>query len=985
MKFSKNSLLMSSMLAASVMAFFATTANAQDADNDEIVVTGSRLNVNPNLNSANPVVTVSIEEISARGTVNIEDLTNNLPQVVAAQAGEVSNGASGTAQLDLRGLGAVRTLTMIDGRRLPYASSGSIAPNLDLVPTALIERVEILTGGASAVYGSDAVAGVANFILKDDFDGAEFDLQFGIAQNSNGITRFEEVLADAEQPIPGSVWDGEEYNISGAFGKNFADGRGNITVFGSYQDRGEIIGADRSISACTLGSGDVNGFNCVGSANFRLFGGPGGFAFQQESGTIVNFFDVPGAERTFNFGASNFFQRPAERIQLYGKAKYEVAEGHELFFDASYTDNVSDAQIAPSASFGFGAYSINCDNPFLQGNDGIDLATGIFGCTAEDIAQGNDVSGITASHRNVEGGSRNSRLENSALRFVGGLRGDINESLNYEVFGQYSQTEDTSIATNDFVVSRLQQAFFAVDDGNGNVVCRDTSNGCVPYNIFQRSASGESLVTQEALDFIQDVGVVEGETTQFVLGGNIAANLSDYGISSPYSDDNVGLLVGAEYRVDELESRPDAISQIPGGGFTGVGGATLPVSGEVDVFELFGELEVPIVTGAPLAEELVFKGAYRYSDYGYDGNGTTGGASTSAYGAQLSWAPNDEVSLRGQYQRAVRAPNVIELFTGQDVGLPNLTANAAGLFDPCAGPTPTATAAQCANTGVTAAQFGTILDVISGQTQGITGGNPDLEPEVSDTITLGLVFTPSIAPGFSASFDYFNIKVDEFIAAGIGAQVALDNCLATGDEAFCGLITRDSSGSLNSGTPGVGFLLTNINIASLETQGVDIQLAYDFDLDRFSAGEMTVQYDSTILTDFDDVPFPGSDVTRCAGEFAGACGRPRSSYRHRVFTTWDTPVEGLETTLAWRHFSSVDNDSFSAAEVDSELKAVNYIDISANFEFREGMTLRAGVNNVLLEQPPVTVSAGPPFGNNNTFPTVYDTGRFGFVGLNIKL
>ncbi|WP_284369036.1 TonB-dependent receptor domain-containing protein [Algimonas porphyrae] len=991
----KSKFLLSTIMGGVMASAGMTAAMAQDAtaDEDEVIVTGSRLNVNPNLTAANPVLTVDDSEISFRGTVNIEDLTNNLPQVFAGQAAEVSNGSSGTSTLNLRGLGAVRTLTLIDGRRLPYGSSQTTAVNLDLIPTNLVERVEILTGGASAVYGSDAIGGVANFILKRDFEGVELDAQYSFEQNSNGIDLYDDVLRAGGQPVPDSVTDGEQINLAATIGVNSADGRGNVTIHGSYQNREEIVQANRSFSACTLGAStgasSANGFGCVGSGNFRLFAGPGGLAFQQEDGTIIPY--VGGPAQTFNFGASNFFQRPAERVTIFGKGHYEIFDGHELFADISYVNNFSDAQIAPSASFGFGAYQINCDNPLINGTPGLNLATDVYGCTAADIAAGNDVGGITASHRNVEGGSRNSRLENEALRMSFGLRGTLADSWDYELFTQFSRTNDESISTNDFVIANLQDAFFAVDDGNGNVVCRSGNPGCVPYNVFTRPG-GQTGVTQAALDYIQGIGIVSGETEQLVFGGNAQTNLSDYGIASPWAPDTgVGLLVGAEWREDTLNATPDQISQIPGGGFTGVGGATLPVQGSVQVFELFGELEVPIVTGMAGIHELVFNGQYRYSDYDTDGNGVQNSFSTDAYGLQLRYAPVEELTFRGQFQRAVRAPGVIELFTGQNTNLPNLNQLPNGLFDPCAGPTPAASAAACANTGVTAAQYGSVPDVIAGQTQSLTGGNPLLNPEVSDTYTLGLVFTPTFVDGLNITVDYFDITVEDFINAGIPSQTVLDNCLATGDATFCSLITRDALGSLNSGQAGVGFQSTNINIAELSTSGFDVQVGYQFDLAGMgaeNAGDFALQYAGTFTEEFNFVPFPGDAGTDCAGFFGNACDVANTpvvpSYRHRAIFTWNTPVDGLQVNTTWRHYSGVDNIGANPAPVDTDLPAQDYVDLAASYEFMEGITGRVGVNNLFLEQPPVSISAGPPLGNGNTFPTIYDTGRFIFFGLNTK-
>jgi len=875
MKMSTKTKLLISAVSFGMMTATAAPAFAQDSSDDDVIITtGTRLNVNPNLTAAQPILSITSDEIASRGVVNIEELTNTLPQISAAQTAEQSNGASGTAQLDLRGLGAQRTLTLIDGRRLPYGDSQSISVNLDLVPTNLVERIDVLTGGSSAVYGSDAVSGVVNFILKDDFEGFEADVQYGFAQSGNSRDLIEEVLIANEQPVPGSVTDGEEITGSITFGANLDNGRGNVVGFASYQNRNEIIGADRVGSACTLGSGATNGFGCVGSSNFRRFNNIANFGatdiFQQADGTFTPF--AGGPAETFNFGASNFFQRPSERFQLFTKATYDLNDRVELFADFGFTDNLSDAQIAPSASFGFFQRTLNCDNPLLQDPlfNGQSFAQGVLLCTPDQIATGLNpdgsralISGITATHRNVEGGSRNSRLENSAFRIVGGSRGSLSDQFDYEVFAQYSETSDTDTSTNDFQIDNLAQAIDVVTDANGNAVCFDPSNGCVPYNIFQRGPNGESLVTQEALDFIQGVGITTGQTDQLVIGGNIQTDLSEFGLNSPFaSDTGVGFLIGAEYRQDGLASSPDQISQRADGGFTGVGGPTLPVEGTLEVVEVFGEVEIPLITDVPFFEELVFNGQYRYSDYDVAGNNVRNSFSTDTYGLQLTWVPTPDISLRGQFQRAVRAPNVVELFTGQSTGLPELSeagTDSAGntVFDPCsstATTTPLATAAACANTGVTLAQFNSgIPDIAAGQTQGLFGGNPNLTPESSDTFTVGAVLTPS--------------SIDDAIVAGIGAQNILDNCLDTGDAVFCSLITRDGAGSLNASGPGVGFSLTNLNAAEISTDGLDFQVNYAQEIG--SAGDLSLRYASTLLFSSDFTPFLGADTDECEGRFVG--------------------------------------------------------------------------------------------------------------------
>src|SRR6056297_680506 len=964
---------------------------AQDApDVERIVVTGSRLQTNSNLVAPNPVLTVGQEEIQARGTVRIEDLTNQLPQVFAAQASEVSNGATGTSQLDLRGLGAIRTLVLIDGRRLPFGDSSSSAPNLDIVPTRLVERLEIVTGGASAVYGSDAVSGVANFILKRDFEGMEIDVQGGFNQAGNEWGTFENVLAAGAQPIPGSTTDGREINISLTMGANTQDGRGNATVFFNYENLNAITQDDRVFSACALGaasgSTSFNGIGCVGSSNFRRFAnfspGIGSDVFQQLDGNLTPF--AGGPAETFNFGPFNFFQRPRERFQIYARSHYEIAPDIEAFVDLSYMDVSSDAQIAPSASFG--SWTINCDNPLIQdpgGANGTSLYD-VFGCTGSE-----DIDGLFASHRNVEGGPRNSSLDNSAFRTVGGLRGTLFEEFDFEIFGQFSRTADTDISTNDFIIDNVQDAFLVVEGPDGNPVCRSGNPDCVPYNIFQRGPNGESLVTQEALDFVQGIGITTGETEQRVFGGNIQTDLGRYGVQSPWADSGMGFLIGGEYREDRLDARPDQISQQSDGGFTGVGGPTLPVSGQVSVSEFYLEGQLPLVNGAPLMEQLAVGGASRYSDYETDGNNVTNSFSTDTYHVYLNWTPVEDVRLRGQFQRAVRAPNVIELFTGQGTNLPNLTSGSNGFFDPCAGPNPAATLQECANTGVTSAQYGSIPDVISGQTQSITGGNPNLKPEESDTITFGAILTPEMIPGLTFSIDYFDIEVTDAISAGIPAQTILDNCLASGDAAFCDLVQRDTAGSLIAGTAGVGFQATNINIATLQTSGVDFQLVYDLDLWDIGLdgmGSVRFDYASTYLDELSETPFPGAAPIECAGEHAGSCRIPSPQYRHRMRNTWQTPWD-VTVDLTWRYFSETDNNAGPDVNpaIDRKIDRVQYVDLALNYSFSDELSFRAGVNNLFGEKPPVVTSAGPPEGNGNTYPTLFDTGRFIFFGATYRL
>ena len=309
---------------------------AQDTEVEEVVVTGSRL-TRSNVTSSVPLVQIGAQEIDSRGGTRIEDVVNILPNVFVAQTSNTANGATGTSTLNLRGIGSQRTLVLIDGKRLPFGSPFSSSANIDLVPARLVERVDVVTAGASAVYGSDAVAGVVNFVTKRNFEGFELDYQYGWNENPNDNGFMADVLQRNGIADPGGNTGGESGLMSFLMGVNNAQGTGNITIFGSYEDQEELLGGDRDTGACTLGG--TSTINCVGSSNFRRFNGTlgngvTGTVFQQEDGTLTPF--AGGAAETYNFGARNHYQRPVERWNLGASGYYEIDGGLEAYADTSY-------------------------------------------------------------------------------------------------------------------------------------------------------------------------------------------------------------------------------------------------------------------------------------------------------------------------------------------------------------------------------------------------------------------------------------------------------------------------------------------------------------------------------------------------------------------------------------------------------------------------------------------------------------------------
>jgi outer membrane receptor protein involved in Fe transport len=867
----------------------------------------------------------------------------------------------------------------------------------------MVERVDIVTSGASAVYGSDAVAGVVNFITKKDFEGFEFDYQYSTNYNKNSNGYMQNLLAEADFFDPGATTTGEASLMSVMMGVNSDDGRGNITLFGTYEDMEEMLGKDRDTGACTLfGSSDPF---CGGSSNFRRFNGTigngvAGTVFQELNGELVPF--SGRSDMYYNYGAVNHYQRPVERWNLGASGHYELTESVEAYFDTTYMNNKTAAQIAESASFNR-PFSTNCDNPLLLGGnpnnnpDGVRLGdmTGTFDANGDFIscldwmAAGNesiDVQFIN-SHRNIEGGPRVSTYENSTWRAIFGLRGDINDDFAFDIFGQFAATEGTRISQNDLNFNRVQQSLYIVDDGSGNPVCRDSSGGCVPWNIFTRNADGSTGVTDEAAAFIAGVGIVTGDTEQTVFGGTIEGDLTNFGIKSPMAEAGMTGLVGFEYREDYLGRLSDDISKISGGrGLTGTGGATLPIAGEIEVEEVFMELSMPLITGQPMVQELGLTAGYRYSDYTTNGNGVSNTFDADTYFAGLSWAPNDEVRFRANQSVAIRAPNVFDLYVGINTGLIELSpVNGDG--DQCSGPNPVATQAQCANTGLSAAQYGTVDPSAAGQFNLITGGNPNLVAERGETTTFGVVITPSMIENLSIAIDYFDIEVTDAIGS-VPAQTSYDRCLTTGDPAFCANIQRDTAGTLHllNEAPGgglAGISTQNVNVATDATEGVDVNITYS--LDMSDMGSINFDYAATFLDTNYTIAIPGDDKVECTGAYAGPCGLPAPEYNHRFLATWVTPYD-LTVSATWRHIGETDLYGLTDPQgyLEDSMEERNYLDLAATYDYSENVQVRFGANNLLGDDAPVTTSSGTGTGNNNTYPGLFDVSTYLFAGVTVK-
>jgi outer membrane receptor protein involved in Fe transport len=946
----------------------------------EFVVTGSRI-PQPNLTSISPVTAVSGQELKISGTSRVEDLINQLPQVIADQGGGISNGATGTATVSLRDLGPNRTLVLIDGTRLGPGDPALPVADLNFIPAALIDRVDVLTGGASATYGSDAVAGVVNFIMKKDFEGVQVDINSGFYQhdNGNGALQADNKALGYNAP-KGSIVDGQTWDIAITMGASSPDGKGNVEGYLDYRHIAPVAQSQRDFSNCNLHVAG-QGFACGGSAtaanaNFFAynadFSNGAAYSLNPNSGKNATLNPFTSANnQLYNFAPLNYFQRNDERYSGGFFGHYEVAPHITAYASFMFMNDHTDAQIGPSGDFGTSA-SIPCNNPLLSADEVQKLCVNLGYSTPADPKNGT-ATNVFILRRNTEGGGRIADITHTDYRAQIGLKGDLDANWHFDVYGQYYQAATTSIQQAYFSNSRIRQALDAVPGPDGTAVCADPSNGCVPYNPFQVGG-----VTPAQLAFLQVPGSSTGKTTEQVVSGSITGDLGAYGIKSPLAHDGAGLNIGGEYRREFLESSPDAAEQ--SGDLAGSGGKTLPISGAFDVKEFFAELRVPIVQDVAFFKELNFDGGYRYSKYSEAG-------STNAYKLGADWAINDEIRIRGGYNRAVRAPNVDELFAPQNIVLDGTTDN-------CSGTTPVYTQAQCANTGVSAAQYGHIAGNAANQFNGLTGGNPNLKPETAKTFTVGAVITPkNVIPGLSFSADYFNIKIDNVIQS-YGEDNIIDDCALTGNATYCSLIHRaPGSGTLWLSTN--GYVVDTLqNLGYIKTSGVDFTFDYRTkfsDMHLPDWGGLGLSFLGTYTRNYEEQGALGTAPLSCVSKFGPTCqgtstpqSGPLPAFKAKTRLTWTTPWNGLSASVDWRYIGPSDVDTGAQNTPDSHINAFNYVDLEASWHFKDRYTIRVGCNNITDLEPPIIGSKELPgvVGNGNTYAQIYDVlGRYLFMGV----
>jgi len=990
MKINKLTLLFGLVFSFAAIPF---SALAQD-DVEEVVVTGTRI-ADPNVTSSSQITSIDGEELLVRGITRVEDYLNDLPQISPGQSITNSNGASGTATANLRNLGCSRTLVLMNGRRMVSGTTGGgNCADLNTVPTLLLDKVEVLTGGASSVYGSDAVAGVVNFILDDEFVGMKSSFYHGFYQHKNDNSSLRDLVASYDYALaPKDVTTGDTEKVSVAFGGEIDGGKGHITAFMEHTDTKPILQGEYDISACALRSGfsGCGGSSTIPPGRWADFGGynAGGFVNVDPTITGVDF-KVLGNEfvsragQVYNYNPTNFFQRPDDRFNSGFFGKYEVSDNAEVYVDMTYMKSESNAQIAYSGTFG-NITALPCYNAFLseqQYNAACGDWTGMGGDHAPDFASGaaalaylanldlavgdGSILGYKAPlyslKRNVEGNPRQSIFAYKSFTQTVGVRGDINDNWSYDAYYQTSNVVYNNEYRNDLSVTNINRAVDVVSV-NGVPTCVSALNGtdstCVPYNLFQGGLPGDQGIQgvidggQELQSYIANSTYINGDGEQTTFTAYVTGDL---GYSIPGAPGSISMVAGFESRELSSDFRPDLPSRT--GDRSGSGGATLPLGGSYDVDEFFVEL------GIPVTDTVSMDAGFRSADYS-TGNDTT------AMKLGAFWTVNDKVSVRGSFQTSQRHANLAELYQGIGQGLVDLDYDPCGI-DPDTGAAPIATQEQCLNTGLPANLYGTDLKSPADQYNIQTGGNPNVAPEESESMTIGVVLNPM--DGLTLTVDYFDITVEDGIGT-VSPKTALDKCIETGAAAFCNLINRNPvNGSLwLTG----GYISAQItNISEEQTSGIDVIFDYSVDTNW---GPLVVSGVTTLLDSYDITELPGEAAIGCSGNWGGSCGKNpmpevMGSYTVGLTTEFDTDV-----ILGVRYLG--ETDDLNANDIDFD--AYTYLDATAIYSVNDNMSVTLGVSNLLDKEPGYTSDAGTAPGNGNTFPGYFDAfGRHIHLSIN---
>ena len=917
-------------------AFAQEEATADGEKVEKIEVTGSRIK-RTDIETSSPVLAIDAQAIRSTGFTRVEDVMNSMPQIEAAETAFDANGATGTATLDLRGLGSNRTLVLVNGRRLQPGGVISQAPDINQIPTALIKRVDVLTGGASTAYGADAVAGVVNFVMDKDFTGLEIQAGAAGYQHDNNNAYIQGLMDDVGYSYPdgSNGIGGETYNLSATLGTDFDGGRGHMTAYATWQRNAEMLQGERDYSSCALNS---SGTACGGSSTAVLpniyftpnqYDEDGALSFDDEVFWSLGedgLFTPYDGSNLYNYGPVNHFMRPTERFTLGTFANYEVNDHVNFYLEASYMNNSTYGQIAESGTFYAEIYELSYDNPLLTDAQKQQLLDEFGDINSETFT-------AQIGKRNVEGGARANNLEYNSFRIVSGIDGYINDAWSYDLSYMYAQTSSSTAYINDLDISQIGPRVGAI-----GTTC---TGDCLLYNVFQPYG-----VTAEQAAQLSGTAIATGKTSLVIYQGYVSG---EFDFTLPSADTPVAASFGFERRETDYERVSDTVYQQ--GSLAGQGGPTPSLVGEFDVNDIFAELSVPVLEGVSGVDMLAIDLGFRTSDY------TTSGRKNT-FKVGFDWSVNEEWKLRGSFNRAIRAPNISELYAAQQVGLWAGSDGCANLPDE----DPAFTLEQCQQMGVSADQYGSINANPAAQYNEFSGGNPALNPKEADTITVGVVANPF--EGFDFAIDYWDIEMEQVIGE-VGAQRILQICANSGT--FCDNVVRGGSGTIWRSD---AEYVTNLsdNIGGRKWRGVDVDVSYGMDI-----GESTLTFNMIGSYNLEKTYKPlladSSNDYDCSGMVSVDCfAQPK--WRHNLSMNYG--LEDLTVIGRWRYFGAVDIDG------GGEISSYSFFDVSGNYTLTENLTVSVGVNNILDKEPPMV--NGTLSTNANTVSGFYDTlGRYLFT------
>ena len=891
------------------------------AETGEVIVTGSRI-ARPDLSSPSPITVVNEDFFRQKGTVNIEEVLNQLPQVVPGLGAQVNNGGDGTATVDLRGLGPTRTLALVNGRRfVPATNTGRI--DLNAIPSQLIQRIDVVTGGASAVYGSDALAGVVNFVLKDDFEGIEFGARYGESGHADAQSQDAYVL----------------------FGGNFSDNRGNATLAATYLQRKSLFQDARDFSRIDLqGRGSATGpAGRIEDSPFNPFATPGPRAFNPD-GSVRPFNDnLPetngGVGDRYNFSPTNYLVTPQTRYSLSGMTHYDMSDATRAYAEIYYISNDQDLSLAPTPAQNL---VLPVTNPLLSPSARALLA-----------ARDDPDAPAIFRKRMVEFGNRQSINDFNTTQGVLGVSGSLGSSeWTWDTYYTFGRTAANVSVRGDISKARLNASLAGCPTANGQQLVP----GCRVVDFF-----GEGNITQEDVDFLR----IADSTDSFRFTRHLAqANVTGPFGALPGGD--IRWAFGYELRQDESTFTPSESSARGDlSGFNPQG----PIAGGFHVKELYSEVSLPLVKDAPGVRLLEAGLAGRYSDYS-----TVGGLST--YTGRLEWKPIDALRLRGTYSKASRAPSVFELFQAGDTNFPTVD-------DPCAlvladaseQEVPASVQTICRLQGLAG---GTLPAQPSSQIQTKQVGNPNLKEETAKSYTFGLVWQPELVHNLSATVDYFHINVEGYVGRLAGGPIEeVQACFASGvttaaeyaANPFCSQLSRTAAGELTGFEP-------LVNSGTLITSGLDFAVNYAFDLADAglpaNAGRMTLRADAQRLHSYN---FDGAEYASLTSGTFGTLPKNRGNLR----AVYDNG--NFQTSLNWNYIGNVAEGNPGDEEFLPH-GAVSYFDLFARYSFLGNWEVAAGVTNLFDKQPPIVLTG---FTATNTDNTTYDgIGRRYFVSTRVQ-